>query len=149
MRKLFGIELDISVGVGLTNCPKCKAEVMNPFKTWSMAVRSSQVGDRWKLTMGIFECPSCGARFRAMIGKEGVSIKGMVERIKGIEEAFMQVLKNLREKIRALETERASLLAEIEELKKEAEARASALESEVSVLRKEAKALKELLGHAE
>ena len=114
-----------------------------------MVTRPGKTGERWKFTIGLFECPGCRAKFRAMIGKEKVSIKSMVERIKGIEEELVQVLKNLREKIRALETERASLLAEIEELKKEAEARANALESEVSALRNEVKALKELLSHTE
>jgi len=133
----------------LAKCPRCEIKVTNPYKTWSMVTRPGKTGERWKLTMGLFECPGCRAKFRAMIGKEKVNIKSMFERIKGIEEELVQVLKNLREKIRALETERASLLAEIEELKKEAEAKATALESEVTTLREEVKALKELLGHTE
>ena len=133
----------------MAECPQCGIEVTNPYKTWSMVTRPGKTGERWKFTVGLFECPGCSAKFRAMTGKEKVSIKSMVERIKGIEEELVRVLRNLREKIRALETERASLLAEVEELKKEAEARASALESEVSALRNEVKALKELLSHSE
>jgi len=133
----------------LAKCPICGIEVMNPSKVWSMVTRPGKTGEGWKFTVGLFECSGCGAKFRAITGKEKVSIKSVVERIKGIEEELVQVLRNLREKIRALETERASLLAEIEELKKEAEARVNALESEVTTLREEVKALKELLSRTE
>lgn len=133
----------------MAKCPKCGIEVTSPYKTWYMVTRPGKTGERWKLMIGLFECSGCGAKFRAITGKEKASIKSMAERIKGIEEELVQVLRNLREKIRALETERASLLTEIEELKKEAEARVSALESEVSALRNEVKALKELLSRTE
>jgi len=133
----------------LAKCPKCGIEVTSPYKTWYMVTRPGKTGQGWKFTIGLFECSGCRAKFRAMMGKEKASIKSVAERIKGIEEELVQVLKNLREKIRALETERASLLAEIEELKKEAEARVSALESEVTTLREEVKALKELLSRTE
>ena len=134
----------------MARCPKCGSEVANPFKTWSVVSKPGKAAERFRFTMGLYECPSCGAKFRAMIRREeGASIKSMIERIRGIEGELMQVLKNLREKIKALESERVSLLAEIEELKKEAEARASALESEVTMLRQEVKALKELLSEAE
>jgi len=133
----------------LARCPKCGGEVASPFKTWSVVSKPGKAAERSKFTMGLCECPNCGAKFRAMIEEERVSIKGMIERIRGIEGELVQVLKNLREKIKALESERASLLAEIEELKKEAEARASKLESEITTLRQEVKALKELLSEAE
>ena len=104
--------------------------------------------------MGIFECPSCKARFRAALEpdkapEERVSIKNMVERIKGIRGELMQTLKNLREKIKTLETERANLMIEIEKLRKVAESRVVALESEVNMLREEVKSLRELLGYTE
>jgi len=133
----------------LVKCPKCGGEVVNPFKTWSVVSKLSKTAERPNFTVGLYECPNCGAKFRATIGEDRASIKGMIERIRGIEGELMQVLKNLREKIKALESERASLLAEIEELKKEAEAKASALESEIILLRQEVKALKELLSEAE
>ncbi|MEM2117574.1 MAG: hypothetical protein QW386_00960 [Candidatus Bathyarchaeia archaeon] len=106
------------------------------------------------MAMGIFECPNCKARFRAAVEfetkvEETVSIKNIVERIKGIRGELMQTLKNLREKIKTLETERANLMIEIEKLRKIAESKVTALESEVSMLREEVKSLRELLGYSE
>ena len=133
----------------MAKCPKCGFEVKSPLKSWSI---SKRMGDG-KIVMGLFECPSCKARFRSAIekkeGRVEVSIKKMVERIKGIKGELMQTLRNLREKIKSLEAERANLLMEIEELKKMAESRVSALESEISMLREEVKSLRELLGYEE
>jgi hypothetical protein len=78
-----------------------------------------------------------------------VSIKDLVERIRGIREGLEQTLMRLRERISLLETDRAGLLLEVERLKKVAESRAGALEIEVSELRKEIRVLKEILGPAE
>lgn len=138
----------------MVKCPKCEVEVATPVKTWSMSRKSAKTGRESKLVMGLFECPNCKARFRAAVEakvktEEVVSIKNMVERIKGIKGEFMQTLKNLREKIKTLETERANLMLEIEELKKMAESKVSALESEVGMLKEEVKSLKELLGYGE
>lgn len=138
----------------MVKCPKCGVEVATPIKTWSIPSRKPVKGKKSKLVMGIFECPNCKARFRAAIKAEAgieetVSIKNMVERIKGIKGELMQTLKNLREKIKTLETERANLMIEIEKLKKMAESRASALEGEVNMLRDEVKSLRELLGYTE
>ncbi|MEM3769900.1 MAG: hypothetical protein QXG76_01765 [Candidatus Bathyarchaeia archaeon] len=136
----------------MVKCPKCGGGVVAPIKTWTISPRKPVEGAP-KL-MGIFECPSCKARFRAVIEsdarvEETVSIKNMVERIKVIKGELMQTLKNLREKIKTLETERANLMIEIEKLKKAAESRVSALESEVNMLREEVKSLRELLGYTE
>jgi len=139
----------------LVKCPKCGAEVATPVKTWSIPSRKPvRKGEESKITMGIYECSNCKARFRAALNvetrmEETVSIKNMVERIKGIKGELMQTLKNLREKIKTLETERANLMIEIEKLKKVAESRVNALESEVSMLREEVKSLRDLLGYAE
>jgi len=139
----------------LVKCPKCGAEVAAPIKTWLISSRKSvKKGEEAKIVMGIFECPSCNARFRAGVKaetqtEETVSIKNMVERIKSIKGELMQTLKNLREKIKTLETERANLMIEIEKLKKMAESKVSALESEVSMLRDEVKSLRDLLGYTE
>lgn len=100
----------------------------------------------------MFECPECGNTFRASVkrGEEGeLSIKGMAEKIKGIEGELVHTLKNLREKLKTLETERANLLLEIDGLKKMAEAKANALESEIGMLKEEVKSLKQLLGVGE
>lgn len=139
----------------MVKCPKCGAEVATPTKTWAISPKKP-VGkeEEARLVMGIFECPNCKARFRSTLTveegvEERVSIKNMVERIKGIKGELMQTLKNLREKIKMLETERANLIIEIEKLKKVAESRVNALESEVNMLREEVKSLRDLLGYPE
>jgi len=140
----------------LVKCPKCGTEAAAPVKTWMITRKTSKPGQSSQRTMGLFQCPSCKARFRATLDterekkpEEKVSIKNMVERIRVIKGELMQTLKNLREKIKTLETERANLMLEIEELKKMAESKVSALESEVAMLREEVKSLKELLGYPE
>jgi hypothetical protein len=141
-------------GLWLVKCPKCGFEVAAPIKTWPIPSRKPLKEGEAGLVMGIFECPSCKARFRSALTvetgvEERVSIKNMVERIKGIKGELMQTLKNLREKIKTLETERANLMVEIEKLKKVAESRVNALESEVNMLREEVKSLRDLLGYSE
>jgi DNA repair exonuclease SbcCD ATPase subunit len=133
----------------LAECPKCGTEVASPLKTWSMVGRPSKTGERFKLTLGLFKCPMCERRFRAVIGKERITIKGIVKEIKGIEKELMQTLGSLREKIGKLENEKADLLEEIEKLRKVGEEKATALETEVATLRKEVESLKELLGDFE
>jgi len=132
----------------LAKCPKCGSETYSPTKTWSLTGKPSRIGERFRLTVGMFKCAECGATFRDVVDKEKISIKGMVTKIKGIQGEFTKVLRNLREKIKKLETEKTSLLAEIEELKRAAETKAGKLENEVSKLRDEVKSLKELLGQS-
>jgi len=133
----------------LVKCPKCGVVVAKPAKTWSMVSKPSGVGERFKLTMGLFECRKCGGKFRGVVSQEKMSVKDVAERLRGIEGGLTQTLRNLREKLTKLESERASLMAEIEELKKAAEGRASRLESEIAALREEVKSLKQLLGASE
>ena len=133
----------------MTECPKCGTEVASPFKTWSMVGRPSKAGERFKLTLGLFKCPRCERKFRAVLGTERITIKGIIKEIKGIEKGLMQTLRSLREKIEKLESEKADLLGEIEKLRKVGAGKASALEEEVSTLRKEVKSLKKLLGDLE
>ncbi len=134
----------------MVECPECRTWVVaSPVKTWSMIGKPSKTGKRFKLTLGMFQCPKCEKRFRAVLGKEKITIKRGIEEIKRIETGLMQTLKNLREKIEKLENEKADLMAEIEELRKAGEKKASALEKEVTTLRKEAKSLKKLLESSE
>ena len=133
----------------MAECPTCGTEVANPSKAWSMVGRPSKTGERFKLTLGLFKCPRCERKFRAVLGKEMITIKGIIKEIKGIEKGLMQTLRSLREKIEKLESEKGDLLAEIEKLRKAGEEKASALETEVATLRKEVKSLKELLGDLE
>lgn len=135
----------------MVTCPKCATDVEAPTRTWSMLRKTSKPGGG-EVVFGIFECPGCGHKFRASVKsdkREELSIKGMAEKIKGIEGEFVNTLKNLREKLKTLGSERANLLIEIDELKKMAEAKANALESEIGMLREEVKSLKQLLGVGE
>ena len=133
----------------MVECPQCGTEVASPFKTWSMVGRPSKTGERFKLTLGLFNCPRCERSFRAVLGTERITIKGIIKEIKGIEEGLMQTLRSLREKIEKLESEKADLLGDIEKLRKVGEEKASALETEVATLRKEVESLKKLLGDLE
>jgi DNA repair exonuclease SbcCD ATPase subunit len=128
----------------MAKCPKCGSEVKNPSKTWLMPKKGEKTG----IKMGLYDCPSCNAKFRSIIEtvEEAVSVKSLTPKIRIIQGELMQTLRNLREKIKTLETERANLMLEIEELKKLAESKVSALESEVSMLREELKSLRDLLG---
>jgi DNA repair exonuclease SbcCD ATPase subunit len=135
----------------LVKCPKCGAGVGAPTRTWSVSKRTKKPG-AGEVVFATFECPECGHKFRTNIKdemKEELSIKGMAEKIKGIEGELTNTLKNLREKLKTLETERSNLILEIDGLKKMAEAKADALESEVGMLREEVKSLKQLLGVGE
>ena len=124
---------------------------MAPLKTWPIPSRGPmREGEKTKLA-GIFECPSCKARFRSTVvaeigSQETVNIKDMVGRVRTVKEGLMQTLVNLREKIKTLETEKANLMIEIENLRSVAESRAYELENEVIKLREEAKSFRDLLG---
>lgn len=138
----------------MANCPKCGTNVSLPIKAWHIRSQDSARDDQQSKLTGIFECPSCSARFRAVVQgeakpQETANIKNVVERIRGIRGELVQTLKVLRERIKTLETERANLMVEIDKLRKVAESRATALESEVTMLREEVKSLRELLGYKE
>ena len=133
----------------LAKCPKCATEVEYPYKTWAVSRKTSTAGGT-KTVIGMFDCPDCGNRFRAGVKiDDELTIKGVAEKIRGIEGEFVNTLKNLREKLKTLATERANLISEIDELKKMAEAKADALQSEIGMLREEVKSLKQLLGVGE
>jgi len=114
-----------------------------------MVGRPSRTDERFKLMIGLYECPRCERKFRVVLGKERITVKGMIEEIKGIEKGLMQTLRNLREKIEKLENEKTDLLEEIEKLRKVGEERADALEREVATLRKEVESMRKLLGYLE
>jgi DNA repair exonuclease SbcCD ATPase subunit len=133
----------------LSACPRCGTEVINPTKMWSMVGRPSKTGERFKLTLGLFTCSRCDRRFRAVVRKERVTLKGIVKEIKVIERGLGQALGDLREKIEKLKSERTELLDEIENLKRAGEKKVNTLEDEVASLREEVNALKEILGDLE
>ena len=132
----------------MTECPRCGTKVYMPTKTWSMAGRPSRTGERFKLTIGLYKCPKCKKGFREVLGKEKerVTLKGMVNEIKGIERRLMYTLGDLKEKIEKLKLERSELLDQIEGLKRAGQEKADTLEKEVASLREEVETLKEMLG---
>ena len=83
----------------MAECVNCGTIVASPLKTWSMHGRPSKTGRRFKLTIGLYKCPTCGKKFRVVLGKEKTTINTMIGEIKGIEKGLMQTLRNLREKI--------------------------------------------------
>jgi len=132
----------------LAKCPKCGFEVADPVKTWSMIRRPSKLGNVLGLTIGLYECTNCKTKFRRVLGKERINLKGVLERIKSLEETVVEAARKkseLEEKVNALEEEKACLLAEIEALKAipGLEAKISSLEPEVAKLKEEKKALEE------
>ena len=132
----------------MTKCPKCGFEVADPLKTWSMIRRPSKLGNVLGLTIGLYECTNCGTKFRRVLGKERINLKGVLERIKSLEENVVEAARKkleLEGKVNALEEEKACLLAEIEALKAipGLEAKVSSLEPEVAKLKEEKKALEE------
>ena len=55
----------------MAKCPKCGKEVYSPRKSWKMAGRPDRMGKKTELTIGLFDCPTCGA-FRKAIGKRKI-----------------------------------------------------------------------------
>jgi len=132
----------------LVKCSKCGVEVDNPVKTWSMPGKIGKSGEMLLLTIGLYECINCKKRFRNVIGKEKITIKGILQKIKVLEEIVMEAAKKraeLEEKVKALGEEKACLLAAIEALKAISElgVKISSLESEIAKLKEEKKALEE------
>ena len=113
-----------------------------------MAGRPSRTGERFKLTLGLFTCPNCEKRFREVLGKEKerVTLKGVVNEIRGIERRLVHTLGDLKDKIEKLKTEKSELLDQIEGLKRAGQQKADTLEKEVEALREEVETLKEMIG---
>jgi hypothetical protein len=111
-----------------------------------MVGKPSKAGEIFKLTMGLYECGSCGKSFRSVEGKEKTTIKEVVDRNEKLEEKLMEASKRkleLEERVQALETEKACLLAEVEALRliPMLEQKASSLEDDIKGLREEKEAL--------
>jgi len=75
-------------------CPRCGIRVDKPVKTWQLVSPLPDSKGRITITvMGIYECPNCGYRWRAVVSKikvggGGVEVEGAKGRreIKGEEE---------------------------------------------------------------
>jgi len=52
-------------------CPKCGAEAREKRAPWTMKGRADRKGMKTELTIGLFECPSCGT-FRKVLNKRKV-----------------------------------------------------------------------------
>jgi len=51
-------------------CPKCGAEVPEPYKTWELVAPFPDKKMRITVTiMGMFQCPECGHKFRGVVSK--------------------------------------------------------------------------------
>ncbi|MEJ2242243.1 MAG: hypothetical protein P8Y18_08885 [Candidatus Bathyarchaeota archaeon] len=129
----------------MSECPECGSRVYNPTKIWSMVGNPNNNGERFKLTLGIFDCSSCDKKFRAVVKKERITLNGIVKEIKVIEKGLGQTLSELHKKVDELKNERAELLKEIENLKIVGEKKTEILEKEVASLREELESLKEIL----
>lgn len=63
-------------------CPRCGTVVSSPTKTWQLIAPIPDSAGRVTITiMGIYECPNCGYKWRAVIskmkvGSENVEIEG-------------------------------------------------------------------------
>ncbi len=55
----------------MAKCPKCGRDVANARKSWKMAGRADKQGRKTELTIGLFDCPTCGA-FRKVLGKRKI-----------------------------------------------------------------------------
>ena len=51
-------------------CPRCGTRVREPVKTWQLVSPFPDSRGRITITiMGVYECPSCGYRWRAVVSK--------------------------------------------------------------------------------
>ncbi|MCD6262846.1 hypothetical protein CW700_04365 [Candidatus Bathyarchaeota archaeon] len=51
-------------------CPNCGTEVKEPYKTWQLIAPFPDKKGRITITsMGMYECPKCGKKFRGVVGK--------------------------------------------------------------------------------
>ena len=130
----------------MAKCPKCGAEVVNPVKSWSMIGKPNRSGEMFKLTIGLYNCVCSDKSFRSVIGKEKITLNGVLEKNNSLEEQLMEATSRKTElecAVKALEEEKNQLLAEVEALRAIPilEERVSSLEDDVAKLREEKGAL--------
>jgi len=101
-------------------CSKCGAETADQIRTWQMVRIYSKSGKASISTTVLYQCRSCGARFRAIVERRKMDIKGAMDTVRKIESQLAQVTGEkveLGAKVKALEGERAKLLDDVETLK--------------------------------
>ncbi|MCD6446335.1 hypothetical protein J7L49_06075 [Candidatus Bathyarchaeota archaeon] len=59
-------------------CPKCGTPVEKPYKTWELVAPFPDKKMRITVTVfGMFECPKCGKKFRAVVSKAKLGSEGI------------------------------------------------------------------------
>ena len=56
----------------MVKCKNCGAEVDKTRKSWKMAGRPDKAGKKTQLTIGLFDCPSCGKSFKVVLNKQKI-----------------------------------------------------------------------------
>ncbi len=126
----------------MAKCPRCGAEIVDPVKSWSMIGKPDRSGEMFKLTIGLYNCDCFDKSFRSVIGKERITLKGIIAKNNSLEEQLMEATSKKTELeglVKALEAEKTQLLAEVEVLRAVPmlEERVSSLESDIAKLREE------------
>jgi len=130
----------------MAKCPNCGAEVTDPVKSWDMIGKPDKSGEMFKLTMGLYNCICSEKSFRSVIGKEKITLKGVIEKNNSLEEQLMEATckkSELESIVKTLEDEKAQLLAEVEVLRAipVLEEKVTSLEADLVMLRAEKGAL--------
>lgn len=59
-------------------CPSCGETVKEPYKTWELVAPMPDKKMRITVTVfGMYECPSCGKKFRAVVSKAKLGAEGI------------------------------------------------------------------------
>ena len=59
-------------------CPKCGTPVKRPYKTWELVAPFPDKKMRITVTVfGMYECPKCSKKFRAVVSKAKLGTEGI------------------------------------------------------------------------
>ena len=56
----------------MAKCTNCGAENPTARKSWKMAGRPDKAGKRTQLTIGLFDCKSCGKTYKVVLNKQKI-----------------------------------------------------------------------------
>ncbi len=107
-----------------------------------MIGKPDRSGEMFKLTIGLYNCVCSDKSFRSVIGKEKITLRGVLEKNNSLEEQLMEATNKKSELeciVKTLEEEKAQLFAEVEALRAipVLEEKVSTLESDIARLREE------------
>jgi hypothetical protein len=107
-----------------------------------MIGKPDRSGEMFKLTIGLYNCVCSDKSFRSVIGKEKITLRGVLEKNNSLEEQLMEATNKKTELeciVKTLEEEKAQLFAEVEALRAipVLEEKVSTLESDIARLREE------------